>query len=164
MNDPRNYRIDDVELHYAKLDKPVSPFGTAQWELMIATDDAAKAEEWKKNHLKVKEKDGKYVVSLKRKTTKANGDDNGPVRVVNADLSPFNERNSIGNGTKGNVILFQYPWDNMGRTGIATSLTAVQITDFKRFTPSAGGMDFTAVEGVSAPAQQVEPQELDAPF
>lgn len=165
---PRNYRIDNAEFWYAKLDKPVNPFGTEQWELMVATDDAGVAEEWKKNHLPVKQKtlDGKEMmtVSLKRKTFKANGEENGPVRMVNADLTPFTDRNSIGNGSRGNVIVFQYPWENMGRKGIASSLTSIQMVEFKRFTPTAGGVDFTAVVGAPAPAAAVEPQELDAPF
>ena len=51
---PRNYRIDNVELNYAKLDAPVSPFGTPQYELQIATTDKTVADEWKANHLPVK--------------------------------------------------------------------------------------------------------------
>ena len=54
--DNRNYLISDVELNWAKLDAPVSPFGVSQWELQIATTDAAKAEEMKANHLPVKGK------------------------------------------------------------------------------------------------------------
>ena len=33
----RNYRIDNVEINWAKLAKPVNPFGTEQWEIQIAT-------------------------------------------------------------------------------------------------------------------------------
>ena len=51
--EPRNYRIDDVELNWAKLTKPVSPFGQPQYELQIATTDKAVADEWKTNHLTV---------------------------------------------------------------------------------------------------------------
>ena len=51
---PRNYRIDNVELNWAKLTKPVSPFGVMQYELQIATTDKTVADEWSANHLNVK--------------------------------------------------------------------------------------------------------------
>ena len=40
MDQPRNYRINGVELNWARLDTPVNPFGTPQWELQIATTDS----------------------------------------------------------------------------------------------------------------------------
>ena len=150
MDQPRNFKIEGVELNWARLAKPVNPFGTEQYELQIATTDKAKAEELKANHFNVKEKDGKFVVSLKRKAKKADGSDNGPVRVVNADLSPMENPATIGNGSIGNVIVFQYPYSAMGRSGIASSLTAVQITKLEEYV-STGGVDFVAV-GVDAPA------------
>ena len=144
MEKPRNYKIEGVELNWAKLDKPVSPFGVEQYELQIATTDAAKAEEMKANHLNVKEKDGKFVVSLKRKAKKMNGDDNGPVRVVDVNLQEVANKRGIGNGSVGNVIVFQYPYDAMGRKGIASSLTAVQVVDLVEYAGS-DGVDFDVV-------------------
>ena len=88
MNSPRNFLISNVELNWAKLDQPVSPFGAAQWELQIATTDKAVAEDMKANHLKVKEQDGKFVVNLKRKAVKADGNPMDPVRVVDAQKAP----------------------------------------------------------------------------
>lgn len=136
----RNYRIDGVELNWAKLDKPVSPFGTLQWELQIATTDKAKAKELKDNHFNVKEKDGKFVVSLKRKAVKSDGTENTPVRVVDGSLSEIDAR-KIGNGSTGNVIVFQYPYETMGRSGIASSLSGVQVTDLVEYNPSSSGFD-----------------------
>lgn len=158
MDQPRNVRIDGVELNWAKLAKPVvNPFNNKEmlYELQIATTDTAKRDEIEKHGIKTREKDGKFVASLKRKTTKADGSDNGPVRVVNADLTPFTDLGSIGNGSEGNVILFQYPWSNAGRSGIGTSLTAVQITKLEVYTPTAGGgVDFDAVAGAAPVAAQ----------
>jgi len=136
----RNYRIDGVELNWAKLDKPVSPFGTLQWELQIATTDKAKAKELRENHFNVKEKDGKYVVSLKRKAVKSDGTENTPVRVVDGSLKEIDSR-TIGNGSVGNVIVFQYPYETMGRKGIASSLSGVQVTDLREYNPSSSGFD-----------------------
>ena len=145
MENPRNYLISDVTLNWARLDTPVNPFGTEQYELQIATTDKAKAEELKANHLNVKEKDGVFVVALKRKAKKADGSDNGKVRVVDAKREPIENVRGLGNGSVGNVIVFQYPYEAMGRKGIASSLTAVQVTEFVEYKPD-NAVDFDVVE------------------
>ena len=155
MESPRNFKITDVELNWARLDTPVNPFGTEQFELQIATTDKAKAEELKSNFFNVKEKDGKFIVSLKRKAKKADGSDNGKVRVVNSDLTPMENTRIIGNGSIGNVIVFQYPYSAMGRKGIANSLTAVQVTKLEKYEPSPS-VDFDAV----APQAEAKAEEL----
>jgi hypothetical protein len=144
METSRNFLIQNVELNWARLDKPVAPFGTEQYELQIATTDKGIAGDWSKNHLNVKEKDGKFVVSLKRKATRADGSSNGEPRVVNADKTPydFSKQGLIGNGSIGNVIVYQYPYEVMGRKGIGSSLTAVQIVEHKELSQS---VDFDIV-------------------
>ena len=156
LTQPRNYMIADVELNWARLDAPVSPFGAPQWELQIATTDAAKAEELKANHLNVKERDGKFVVSLKRKAVKADGSAMDPVRVVDTNKAPIADRKSIGNGSVGNVIVWQAPYNTAGRSGISNSLTAVQVTKLEVYA-ATGGVDFDIVGGSeeSAPAQDL---------
>lgn len=153
MDQPKNTKIENVELNWAKLARPVSPFGTEQYELQIATTDAKKAQELRDNHLNVKEKDGKFVVSLKRKAKKADGSDNGAPRVVNADLSPMADPTKIGNGSVGNVIVWQYPYEAMGRKGIASSLTAVQVLQLEEYV-ATGGVDFEAVASNEEPKQE----------
>ena len=144
----RNYLIANAELNWAKLATPVSPFGTEQYELQIATTDAAVAAEWKENHLTVKEKDGKFVVSLKRKAKRANGEDMGAPRVVDATKAPM-DANGIGNGSTGNVIVRQYNYDTMGRSGVATMLEAVQVTNLVEY-KATGGVDFDVVAAEDA--------------
>ena len=107
------------------------------------------------NHLNVKEKDGVFSASLKRKAFKADGTDNGPVRVVDGNKAPIEDLRSIGNGSIGNVILFQFPYNNAGRSGIATSLTAVQVTELEIYTGSSS-VDFDVVGAMDAPAAAVE--------
>ena len=136
----RNFRIDNVELNWAKLDQPVSPFGTLQWELQIATADKAKAKELKDNYFNVKEKDGKFIVALKRKAIKSDGSENTPVRVVDGTLQAIDAK-KIGNGSTGNVIVYQYPYEAPGRKGIASSLSGVQVTNLVEYNPSATGFD-----------------------
>ena len=151
----RNYKIDDVTMNWARLDTPVNPFGTEQYELQLEISKE-QADVMKANYFNVKEKDGKFTVSLKRKAKKADGSDNGKVRVVNADLTPFENVRSIGNGSKGSVIVFQYPYSAAGRKGVANSLTAVQIKDLVKY-ESTASVDFEA----AAPAQpESKPEEL----
>ena len=64
LTSPRNFLVSNVELNWARLDQPVSPFGAAQWELQIATTDKAVADDLKANHMNVKERDGKFVCLL----------------------------------------------------------------------------------------------------
>ena len=143
MEKPRNYLISDVTFNWARLDKPQNPFGTEQYELQIATTDAAKAAELTANHLNVKEKEaGTFTVSLKRKAKRADGSDNGKVQVVGTKASDVIDVRTIGNGSQGNVIVWQYPYEGGGRSGIATSLTKVQVVDLKVY-DGAGDVDFT---------------------
>lgn len=136
MDQPKNVLINDVELNWARLDTPVNPFGTPQWELQIATTDADKVAEMKAAGMNVKEKDGKSTVSLKRKATRADGSPMEAVRVVDANRNPVENRRSIGNGSVGNVIVWAYPYDTAGRKGIGFSLTAVQVTKLEVFEAS----------------------------
>ena len=144
MDKPRNFIISNVELNWARLDTAVSPFGTPQWELQVATTDSAVADDLKANHFNVKEKDGKFTVSLKRKAIKADGSPMDPVRLVDAAKLPMANRSGIGNGSTGNVIVWQAPYNTAGRSGIANSLTAVQVTTLVEYT--AGGVDFDVIE------------------
>ncbi len=62
------------------------------------------------------------------------------------------------NGSTGNVIVYQYYYETAGRKGIATSLTAVQVTDLQEFT---GAVDFEPIVPV---AQTTEPSSNEMPF
>ena len=148
---PRNYMLKNVELNWAKLARPVkTPFGNEQYELQVATTDAAVAKEWSENHIKVTEKDGKYVAQLKRKALKANGDDNGAPRVVDSSKTALENPAIVGNGSVGNVIVFQYEYSYAGKTDVATSLTAIQVVELVEYTGAAGGMDFDDLAGGSS--------------
>jgi len=172
---PRNYRIDNVELNWAKLAKPVSPFGVAQYELQIATNDATTADEWRANHLNVKPEinkesnkpTGKFTVSLKRKAVKADGSDNGAPNVVGADAQPI-DASKLGNESRGNVIIYQMYYKNAGREGISNSLTAIQVTDFKEYTGDSSFEPITDIASdapfaTTAPAPAAEAAPAD-PF
>ena len=63
-------------------------------------------------------------------------------------LNQWNNIAKIGNGSTGNVIVFQYEYNAAGREGITSSLTAVQVTDLVEYT---GSSDFEPI--VVEPAQ-----------
>ncbi len=144
LTQPRNYLISNVELNWARLDTPTNPFGVEIYELQIATESTEVADEWASNWLNVKERDGKFTVSLKRNANERDGSDNGKVRVVDGDKAPLD--GMIGNGSEGNVIVWQYPYENAGRKGVSGSLTAVQVTNHIKYEP---GMDFDVVSSDS---------------
>ena len=151
---PRSIIIKDLSAKFCRIsgtDAPVNPFGSKQWEMVIETSDPAKVEEINGYGLNVKQNkddDKLFSVNLKRKGIKADGNPNAPVKIVDGSLQPMDGTN-IGNGTQVNVNLWQYEYEAPGRKGVATSLTAVQVTKLVEYTPSAG---FEAIE--TAPAQE----------
>ena len=157
MDKPRNFKIENVELNWARLDTPVNPFGQEQYELQIATTDKKQVKLLKDNFFNVKEKDGKFVVNLKRRANKTDGTPNGKVRVVDANLAPIENTRSLGNGSVGNVIVWQYPYEAMGRKGVAGSLTAVQVTKLVEY-KSDNTTDFSVVDAAVEP--EVSAEEL----
>ena len=162
MEQPRNFKIEGVTLNWAKLATPVqNPFNKQEyiWELQIATTDADKAQMLRDNHMNVKEKNGVFSVGLKRKTKKADGSDNGPVRVVDGNLAAIEDVRSIGNGSEGNVIVYQFPWSNMGQSGISSILTAVQVTKLEVYKPDAAS-SFSVVEGSEPTAENADPVSM----
>ena len=141
---PRNIKLDDVEINYPKLSTAVKDnFGNIRYEMQIVAKDAKQAEEWKKAHLSVREKDGVFSVNLKRDESRRDGTPNGAPRVVNGDLSALDPL-IIGNGSRGNVILRQYEYEFGGRKGIGTMLEAVQVTSLEVY-ERAPTVDFEAV-------------------
>jgi len=157
---PRSIIIENVTAKWCKIsgaDAPVNSFKSKQWEMQIQTKDPAKADEMREYGLNVKEAKedspdaGTFSVQLKRKGLKADGTPNQPVKIVDAQLQPMSGEN-IGNGSTVNVNLWQYAYEAPGRKGIATSLTAVQVTKLEEYTPSVG---FTAVS-VEKPTENGE--------
>lgn len=146
ITSPRTVIISNVELNWAKLERPTEAFGVSQYEVQIATMDASKADELKAYGITVKESGGKFTASLKRKEIGRDGSANDPVRVVDASNQPTSKTN-IGNGSTGNVIVFLAPYDFAGRQGVTAVLNAVQITNLVEFTPQ-GSVDFDAISEV----------------
>lgn len=129
--------LKGVEIWFAKLDpaRPNAKFNKKQptWEAQLRTKDRAKKKEWEALGLPVKavvpdEGDPYFRVNLRKKSIKANGEEASPVPVVNGHLEAI-DPNSIGNGSIGNVRVFQYEYDkDTGGKGLATVLMGIQLT------------------------------------
>jgi len=157
IKEARTVIIRDVELHYPNLnpESPKSPFGTMQWDVQIRTRDKAAAKEMQEKYYitmkKEEDEQGDYwKANLKRKVVKRDGSKNTPPEVVDGNKQPISSIN-IGNGSVGNIMLFQYPYDTAGRKGVASMLSKVQVVDLKLYQPNSG-TDFDVVEG-SAPTE-----------
>jgi hypothetical protein len=152
-NDATNVIIKDVELHWVKLDKPVDPFGTLQYEIQIQAPKKREKELAAFGKVKVIE-GNKVSINLKKKALKADGTDAAKVRVVDAS------KNSIGN-----VMVMQKPYEikapngKVTKSGISNMLTAVQVTTLIKYVPKNDNfVDFEASES------DVDVTTEDSPF
>ena len=174
-----NETIKDVVLFWAKLDKPVEPFGTPQWEIQIRFPKKRIKE--MEQYGKVKETDtaGTYQLNLKKKAVLKSGEDAKRVMVVDKKGAPVDPR-TLGNGSTGNVrvMLKDYqikgPKGNVTKEGTQVMLIAVQVTDLKKYEPKVGGFDYddedeesTPVKAApkkSAPKTSIADEDDDIPF
>ena len=133
--------IRNVSFYYAKLDKPVTPFGTEIYDLQVRFPKERIVE--MAVYGKVREvEDGNFAINITRKAMNAKKQKT-PVRVVDKDKNPI--KDLIGNGSTGNIIVYQYDWEVSGRTGRKTVLIAVQVTDMIKYVPEVS-IDFDVLE------------------
>lgn len=145
--------LKNVELFFAKLDpkRPNATFNKENptWELQIRTRDKAQAKEWKELKLNVKpdeDDDGVYYkANLKKKSKKRDGSDQNPVQLVDGGLNAI-DPNRLGNGSVGNVRIYQYDYEVGGRKGVASMLMAVQVTELRQYDPKPREDDFEMTE------------------
>jgi hypothetical protein len=158
INEKRTVIVKDVELHWAKLDAPVDPFKTGEkvWEVQIRTDDENVAKSWAKDYFINAKKDdeGHWKANIKRKELNRKGESNQPPVVLGRDNQPMPSGN-IGNGSIGDLKLFQYPYDVAGRKGVSSMLSAVRVTDLKEYTPTSE-VDFDVIEGAEGAEAQAD--------
>ena len=113
----------------------------------------------------VKDENGKpyFFVNLRKKVTKADGSAQQPVQLVAGDLSPINPK-EMGNGTIGNVRVFQYEYTYQGKKGIANMLMAIQVTKLIKYEPKApeDAFEITEMEVVKiGDNQAIDNDDLD---
>ena len=156
LDDKRTVIIREAELHWAKVVTPVSPFGTSQWEVQIRTRDEKKAKEWKdKFYLTTKtekDDDGVYYKSnIKRKAINKDGNPNTPPEVLDGNKQSI-DGTTIGNGSIGNIMLFQYPYDVSGRKGVGSILSKIQVTELLKYQPTQA-VDFEIEDNEDVPEE-----------
>ena len=154
-----NVIIRDVQLYWAKLDKPVDPFGTLQYELTIQAPKKREAELAQYGKVKDGFDKNTVAISLKKKALKADGTDAAKVIVVDSSKQPMDSK-LIGNGSTGNVMVFQRPYEikapngKVTKSGITTMLNKVQVTTLVKYErKSTDFVDFDDEGGTSTPAQ-----------
>jgi hypothetical protein len=159
----QNVIIKDVELRWAKLNNPVSPFGTLQWELQVVADKSRTKELEQFGKVKATT-DGKVSVNLKKKALKADGSPAEPVRLVDAKKEAIQDRSIVGNGSKGNVMVFLRPYEMMGKKGTSVMLVAVQVTDLQEYRATSG-VDFDMLDSDESNVSAKAPTETEeSPF
>ena len=145
--------LKNCELFFAKLNptKPNDRFDKENptWEVQIRTRDKAQAKEWKDLSISVKPDEDDagifYKASLKKRSKKRSGEDQNPVSLVGGDLSPI-DPDKLGNGSVGNVRIYQYDYNIGGREGIASMLMAIQVTTYKEYAPKPREDDFEMMD------------------
>ena len=143
--------IRNVNFYYAKLDKPVSPFGTEIYDLQVRFPKERVQE--MSAYGKVREvEDGNFAINITRKAKNAKGQKT-PVRIVDTNKAPV--KDLIGNGSEGNIIVYQYDWNVSGRTGTKTILIAIQVTNLIKYVPQ------TEVDFDILPVTNNEPVSAD---
>lgn len=164
--------ISNCELWFPKLDpkRPNAKFNKKNptWELQIRTSDKDVKKEWEALGLKVKavvpdEGEPFFRVNLRKKSIKEDGDKASPIRVIDGSLKEI-DPNSIGNGSVGNVRVYQYEYNSENGKGIATVLMGVQVTKHMVYVPKPRDDDFEETETEVIPPETEESNEDDEPF
>jgi hypothetical protein len=95
-----------------------------------------------------------WRANLRKKSIKADGEAADPPKVINGKMKSI-DPNTIGNGSIGNVRIFQYDYKDKesGVAGKATVLMGVQVTNHIVYTPKErnddddfGETDYTVVD------------------
>lgn len=108
----------------------------------------------------------KYVVSLKRNAKKNDGSDNGKPNVYEANAERMSEEraSNIGNGSIGNVIVYQMYWSRTNGEGITSSLTGIQVEKYVEAPQQNAGFTDLTDGAMPVTAPTFAPVTADAPF
>ena len=135
--------LKNVNISWVKFDamNPDQGFDrkSPQYSCTVQTSDRVQAEEWKKASINVKpvEENGTvvYKTTLKKKIfLDADGKNSTkPPAVVDKQLQPITDTQTIGNGSIGNAQVRLKPYSYNGKEGISVQLLALQVTDLKEY-------------------------------
>jgi hypothetical protein len=158
--------LKDCEIWYLKADpkNPNKRFNPQNptWEVQIRTEDKEVKKAWEEAGLMVKpivpdEGLPYFRVNLRKKSMKEDGEPASLVEVIDAKLNPI-DPNIVGNGSIGNVRIFQYEYPRpQGGKGLASVFMGVQITKLLVYHPKPREDDF-AEEGET---EIIEPERSE---
>jgi len=167
--------IRDCEIWYPKLSpkRPNTRFSKVNptWEIQVRTQSRETKKYWLDCDLKPKdvlpdEGEPYFRLNFKKRTIKANGEEAAPVEVINGNMDDV-DPNTIGNGSVGNVRIFQYAYDNTadgGEKGIATILMGIQLTKHILYKAKSGeSFEEEETEVIALPDEEEE-VDKDLPF
>jgi hypothetical protein len=165
--------LRNCEIWFAKLDpkRPNNKFNKTNptWELQIRTTSKDVKKDWEAAGMQVKPVDPDdgpmyYRVNLRKKSIKVDKSASSPVDVVDSKLRPI-DPNTIGNGSIGNIRVYQYQYTKKdGTPGIVSVLMGVQITKHIVYTPKPRDDVFGEMETDTEVVDDSEDQEMpDAP-
>jgi hypothetical protein len=144
--------LKNCPLFYCKVDpkRPNSKFNRENptWEVQIRTTNKDQKKEWEQANLLVKPvvpDDGPpyWRVNLRKKSIRSNGEASTPVELIDGKLQPV-DPNTVGNGSVGNVKVYQYEYEKKqgGGKGIVSVLMGIQLVKHVLYTPKPRDDDF----------------------
>ena len=138
--------LRNCEIWYPHLDpaRPNARFDKKrpQWDIQLRTQNKAQKSEWEAAGLKVKavlpddDSPPFYSTNLKRKSIKSNGEEAKCPDVIDGNLDVVDPR-AIGNGSIGNIRVFQYtpPQVDANSAKIGNVLMGIQLTHHVVYVP-----------------------------
>jgi len=137
-----NVVVKNLTFFWAKLGKPVEPFGTLQWELQVRfPKDRVEEMEQYGTVKAVEGEKNTFALNLKKKALKNDGSAAQPIEVVGKTADEVIDPRTIGNGSVGNVKLMLRDYEIKGPNGKVTKrgtqvmLTKVQVKNLVKYTP-----------------------------
>jgi len=166
--------IENCEIWFTKLDpkRPNTKFDkkNPSWEIQIRTQSKEAKDRWIAQNLNPKkiipedEDENPLVdeifwrVNLRRNSFNSQGEPSKCPEVVDGNLDEVDPR-SIGNGSIGNVRVFQYAYED--GTGFGSVLMGLQLTKHIVYKPKdTAGFGHTQTEVITPPPEE----EDDVPF
>lgn len=154
--------IRNVEFWYPRLVRPNAMFDPQKprWEVQIRTSDMNQYKELMALGLNLKfkqEDDGSqyWFTTLGKRSTKQDGSAATPIEVVDGKKEPINP-DTIGNGSIGNIRLFESSYERLGKPAKRFSLMGVQITKLKLYKSKGPREEFDEEDMEIQPAEDYD--------
>lgn len=164
--------IKNCEIYFARLNPkyPNRKFNKENptWEIQIQTRSKEQKKEWADLGLPVgvvvpdDDSQPYFKVNLKRRSKDKKGEPAAPVKVVDGALNEI-DPDTIGNGSVGNIRIFQYTYKKQdGTDATASILTSIQLTKHVVLHRKAGeDFEMTETEVIDKEAEGSDDEEFE---